>query len=211
MKSLIFIVLVIIGLSSCSDAELIENWKNPEVENFQAQKILILAISNDVENRQYFENRLVEQLNMKGVNAWNSDHFFGDSFTKRPKTEQEIKNVENRLLENGYDAILVSKVIGAENKVTLIKSYRNFNKTFETFNDDYYSNQDLYYSDEQLESYTIYHAESVLYGICPGKERQVIWKASVNVTKLDSEKKAIRDYCKMVLKTLEQLDLLILD
>ncbi len=205
----LFVILIFFGLNGCADSELVENWKNPDIESFQAQKVLVLAISNNVENRQFFENRVVKQLRDKGVNAMNSDNFFDDSFTQRPKTENEVNALEDMLLHDGYDAILVSKVIGAEDKVTLIKSYQNFNKNFETFNEDYYSNQGLFDQNEQLESYVVYHAESVLYCICPEKERQVIWRASINVTKLDSEKKAIKDYCKMLMHTLEYQNLLI--
>ncbi|GAK75516.1 hypothetical protein [Nonlabens ulvanivorans] len=208
-NSIYAIAILVFGLVSCSDSELVENWKNPEVETFQAQKVLVLAISNDVENRQYFENRVVQQLINKGVNAINSDNFFDNNFTQRPQTENEVKALEDLLLHDGYDAILVSKVIGAEDKVTLIKSYQNFNKTFETFNEDYYSNQGLFDQNEQLESYVVYHAESVLYCICPEKERQVIWRASIDVTKLDSKKKAIKDYCKMLMWSLEDQELLI--
>ncbi|MEP2968969.1 MAG: hypothetical protein ABJO82_05525, partial [Nonlabens ulvanivorans] len=111
-NSIYAIAILVFGLVSCSDSELVENWKNPEVETFQAQKVLVLAISNDVENRQYFENRVVQQLINKGVNAINSDNFFDNNFTQRPQTENEVKALEDLLLHDGYDAILVSKVIG---------------------------------------------------------------------------------------------------
>jgi hypothetical protein len=37
----------------------------------------------------------------------------------------------------------------------------------------------------------------------------VIWRASIDVTKLDSDKKAIKEYIKMLLWTLEEQNLLI--
>ncbi|EAS19291.1 hypothetical protein BBFL7_00756 [Flavobacteria bacterium BBFL7] len=210
-KSFHFLIITLVWVASCSDSELIENWKNPDFDLFKSQKVLVLAISNDVENRRFFENRVVNQLNNKGVNAIVSDSFFNDSFTKRPQTEEDVKAIENFLLQEGYDAILVTKVIGAEDKVTLVKSYQNFNKTFETFNEDYYSNQGLFDQKEHEESYVVYHAESVLYCICPDKDRQVVWRASINVNKLDSEKKAIKDYSNMLMWTLESQNILILN
>jgi hypothetical protein len=196
-------------LFSCSDSELVENWKNPDIDSFQAQKLLVLAISNDTESRSFFENKLVSDLKEKGVNTFNSDAFFNDQETKRPYAEEELVDLESQLLIQGYDAVLVSKVVGAEDKVSLVQSYRNLNRTFENFGTDDYFSQEVYNQEGKIEKYVVYHAQSVLYCICPEKERQVIWRASIDVTKLDSDKKAIKEYIKMLLWTLEEQNLLI--
>ncbi|MFT6415475.1 MAG: hypothetical protein ACJARZ_000811 [Dokdonia sp.] len=187
-----------------------ENWKNPEIDVFHAEKVLVLAMSKDVKNRRLFEKKLVDQLTSKGVNAVNSKDFFSDEFVSRPPTESELEALENELLSEGFDAILVSRVIGAEDKVTLVQSYQNFNRTFNDFEEDYSSSQDLYVEDERLEKYTVYHAESALYCICPTKEREVIWRGSIDVTQPDSDRKAIKDYINMLMWTLEEQKLLII-
>jgi hypothetical protein len=202
--------LVLIIGQSCTSSDLVENWKNPEIDEFHAEKVLVLAMSKDAKNRKLFERKLVDQLKSKGVNAVNSGDFFSDEFTSRPPTESELEALENELLTEGFDAILVSKVIGAEDKVTLVQSYQNFNRTFNDFEEDYNSNQNLYVEDERLEKYTVYHAESALYCICPTKEREVIWRGSIDVTQPDSDRKAIKDYIKMLMWTLEEQKLLIL-
>lgn len=198
-------------LQSCISSELIENWKNPEIDIFQAEKVLVLAMSNDVKNRKFFEKKLVDELQEKGVNAINSDDFFSEDFTSRPRTESELAALENVMLAEGYDAILVSRVIGSEDKVTLVQSYQNFNKTFNDFEDDYFSNQNLYVEDEHMETYVVYHAESALYCICPTKERQVIWRGSIDVTQPATDRKAIKDYIKLLTWSLEEQDLLIIN
>lgn len=213
MRTLQLLLIVCIAgfLQSCTSSDLVENWKNPEIEVFVAEKVLVLAMSNDIDNRKLFEKKLAAQLTSKGVNAVVSDNFFNPEFIARPQTEQDLDTLEQEMLSEGFDAILVSKVIGGENKVTLMQSYRNFNKTFNSFEDDYYSNQGLYVKDERIESYTVYHAESALYCICPTKERQVIWRGSIDVTKPDSDRKAIKDYINMLTWTLEEQELLIIN
>ena len=84
-------------LQSCSSSELVENWKNPEIDVFTAQKVLVLAMSNDVKNRQLFEKKLVKELKDKGVNAVNSDDFFNPAFTSRPRTKEELDDFAERL------------------------------------------------------------------------------------------------------------------
>ncbi len=197
-------------LQGCSSSELVENWKNPEIDVFAAEKVLVLAMTNDVKNRKMFEKRLVDELEVKGVNAVNSEDFFNPEFTSRPRTEAELDALEREMLSEGFDAILVSKILGAEDKVTLIQSYRNWDKTFNGFEDDYYSSQGIYIEDEKMEKYTVYHAESALYCICPTKEREVIWKGSIDVTEPDSDRKAIKDYINMLVWALEEQDLLII-
>lgn len=200
----------VILLQGCSSSELVENWKNPEIDVFVAEKVLVLAMTNGIKNRQLFEKRLVAQLKEKGVNAVNSDDFFNPEFTSRPRTEAELDDLEREMLAEGFDAILVSKIIGAEDRVTLVQSYRNWDKTFNGFEDDYYSSQGIYVEDEKMEKYTVYHAESALYCICPTKEREVIWKGSIDVTEPDSDRKAIKDYINMLLWALEEQELLII-
>lgn len=212
MKTLFYYVALCtcILLQSCSSSELVENWKNPDIDVFSAEKVLVLAMTNDVKNRKMFEKRLVDQLEDKGVNAVNSDDFFNPEFTSRPRTEGELDDLEREMLAEGFDAILVSKIVGAEDKVTLVQSYRNWDRTFNGFEDDYYSSQGLYIEDEKMEKYTVYHAESALYCICPTKEREVIWKGSIDVTEPDSDRKAIKDYINMLVWALEEQDLLII-
>ena len=95
-------------------------------------------MTNDVKNREAFEKRLVKELKSKDVNAFTSNAFFDKGYTNRPHTEQELNDFETAMLAEGYDAILVSKIVGAEDMVTLVQAYSNFNKTFDTFRDDYF-------------------------------------------------------------------------
>lgn len=212
MKNIIPYYALIFSLLffGCTDSELVENWKNQTIETFEAQKVLVLAMSNDEKNRVTFEERLVEELKSKGVNAVQSDSLFNHHFTSRPHTEEELAALESRMLSEGFDAILVSKVIGAEDKVTLVQNYSNYQRAFDNFGEDYYSNQDLYNQKTKEEKYKVYHAQSILYCICPDEERQVIWRASIDVNQLDSEKKAIKDYIKMLTWALEEQQLLII-
>ncbi len=204
------ILLIALIINGCSTSELVDNWKNPDIDTFIAEKVLVLAMTNDVDNRKLFEKKLVNELQDRGVNAVTSEDFFNPDFTSRPRTEEELDQLEKAMLTAGFDAILVSKVLGAEDKVTLVQSYRKWDKTFNGFEDDYYSSQGLYVEDEEIQKFTIYHAESALYCICPTKERETIWKGSIDVTEPESDRKAIKDYINMLVWVLEEEELLII-
>lgn len=212
MNKLRIYILTVVGLFySCTSSELVENWKNPDIKTFEAQKVLVIGITPEESTRKVFEKKLVAELKKNGVNAVKSMDYFKNSFTSSPKTEKEMLALESELLENGFDAILLSKVLGVEDKITVVKAYRNLDKTFKSFRDDYYENQEIYYDEDYYEEYQVFHAESSLYCICPDKARELIWKGSIDVTEPENIKKAVGDYVKVLVWALKGQELLIIE
>ncbi|MCK8520956.1 hypothetical protein M0D21_05230 [Aquimarina sp. D1M17] len=210
IKTLVWIITIVV-LSSCSTSELVENWKNPDIITFEAQKVLVIGITSNDDDRRFFERKLVSELGKNGVNAVKSMDFFEKAFTTSPKTEDEIMALESNLIDNGFDAILLSKVVGVEDKVTVVKAYRNLDRTFKSFRDDYYENQDIFHDQEYYEEYQVFHAESSLYCICPDKDKELIWKGSIDVTEPENTRKAVSDYVKVVIWALKGQELLIIE
>ncbi len=212
MNKLRIYILIVVGLFySCTSSELVENWKNPDIKTFEAQKVLVIGITPEESTRKVFEKKLVAELKKNGVNAVKSMDYFENSFTSSPKTEKEMLALESELLENGFDAILLSKVLGVEDKITVVKAYRNLDKTFKSFREDYYENQEIYYDEDYYEEYQVFHAESSLYCICPDKARELIWKGSIDVTEPENIKKAVGDYVKVLVWALKGQELLIIE
>lgn len=210
-KSLTYLLLVVASLlSSCSSSELVENWKNPEIDTFEAQKVLVIGITSDLDNRKIFERKLVSELKKNKVNAVRSLDFFETIYTESPKTEEELLELEEQLIQEGFDAILLSKVVGVEDKVTIVSATRNLDRTFRSFREDYYQNQEIYYEQDYYEEFQIFHAESALYCICPEKERETIWRGSIDVTEPENVKKAVNDYVKILTWALKEQQLLII-
>lgn len=204
--SLLLIIVLFIG---CNSSELVENWKNPAIDSFESEKVLVIGITSDNRNRKMFEKKLADQLKKNGVQAETSLVFFQKSFTTSPKTEQELIALETQLVAQGFDAILLSKVIGIEDKMTIVNAYKDLDKTFRGFKEDYYHNQEIYHNEDYYEEYRIFHAESSLYCICPDTARELIWKGSIDVTAPDNTKKAIQDYVKVLIWALKEQKLLI--
>ncbi len=205
-------LLLIAGLFfSCSSSELVENWKNPDIDTFEAQKVLVIGIAPEDANRKIFEKKLASELKKNGVNSIKSLDYFKKNFTTSPRTEEELMMLEKDLIEEGFDAILLSKVVGVEDRVTVVKAYRNLDKTFNSFKEDYYENQEIYHDEDYYEEYQIFHAESSLYCICPDKERELIWKGSIDITEPENTKKAVSDYVKVLIWALKGQQLLIIE
>jgi len=196
-------------LSSCGSTKLIQQYKNPDTINFEANKVLVIGISDDTELRRTYEKMMTEQLDKRGVIAVKSIDFFESSFNNDKKSLEELNQIEGRLLDAGFDAILFTKITNQESRVTILDSYRKFAKDFQTFEDYYYGNQHIYFR-EQQDRYQVYTTETSLYCICPGKERELLWRGEIEVVDADKVNRNINSYMQILFNTLEENKLLLL-
>ncbi len=204
MKTLILFGLVLFSFS-CSTSDLVDNWKNPEIDTYHAGKVLIVGMTSNHEARKLFEDQLKSEYLARNIDAVTSYQYFKNS----RKSEDELLVLEKKLLADGFDTILFSKIVGSETKERLSRSYRNVDNTFRKFRDDYYINQEIYYNPAYYEQYPVFHAEASLYCICETKERELIWKGFIDITDPSNIKETVDDYVKLMVFILEENELLI--
>ena len=99
-------------LMGCSSAELVENWKNPDIVLFDANKVLIVGMTQNEDARDDYETKLHREFKQRGVESMRSLDLFDVEFTSAERSEQELAEVEQQLLDKDFDAILFTKVIG---------------------------------------------------------------------------------------------------
>ncbi|MDC6367125.1 MULTISPECIES: hypothetical protein [Flavobacteriaceae] len=207
MKSKFAFILLLL-LVGCSSTKLVSTWKNPDVVLFDAYKVLVVGMTQDENARIEFETRLVEKLNWEDVEAMRSIDLFDVEFTSSEKSEEELNNVEQQLLDKGFDAILFTKIVGTENKRTFRERMNNIDAIFTQFSSDYLEHQDIYYDPEYYETFNVYNAETSLYCICIGKERELIWRGNIDVSEPANVDKAIDDYIKLITNSMAEQDVI---
>lgn len=195
-------------LSSCSSTKLVSTWKNPDIVLFDAYKVLVVGMAQDENVRIEFETRLKERLNSKGVEAMRSVDLFDVQFTSSQKSEEELSQVEQQLLDKGFDAILFTKVVGTENKRTFRERMRNLNNMYDNFSNDYLNHQDIYYDSEYYETFNIYQTETSLYCICVDKDRELIWRGNIDVSEPANMDKTIDSYIKLISEKMKEQEVL---
>lgn len=213
MKTLLYISFIVLSLgltAGCTSAKLIQEYKNPESFNFMANKVLVVGISANKAIRRDYEKQMTESLEKKNVIAVKSIDFFEKSFTNNQKSIEQLNVIENQLIEAGFDAILFTKVIGQESRVTLVDAYKTFSKNYQNFEDYYYGNQHLYFK-EQQERYQVYTTETSLFCICPGKERELLWSGEIEVVDADKMNRNVSGYIRVLLNTLQDNNILIFE
>ncbi len=203
----LFAIAVLLMFFGCSSSRLVDEYINTEAPNFRANKVLVVGLTPDGGLQRQFEYSLVEALEAEDVNAIQSFEYFENSLNEINKSEENLKNIENELIKAGFDAVLFSKVTGQESKVTIGQSYRNLTKSFESFSDYYNENRPVYGS-PQAEDYPVYNTETSLYCLCPGKERDLIWRGKIDIVDPPRAASTIHDYVETLMQTLKKNNLL---
>lgn len=203
-----WIVILLIALMGCSSTELVENWKNPDIVLFNADKVLLVGMTQNMEAREEYETKLHKEFKERGVEAMRSIDLFDVEFTSSERSEEELARVQQQLLDKGFDAILFTKVVGMENIESFRKSMANLDEYYGGFEEDYLQHQNIYYDSEYYDDYSIYHTETSLYCICIEKERELIWRGSIDISDPIDAKKTINDYIKLVVLAMEEQDLI---
>jgi len=210
MKIKGLLLFIVLGLSSCSSTKMVNQWKNQDFGIYQGNKVMIIGITPNRDTRKIYEQNLATALEKKGVNAVRSIDYFEESFTDANKSQEELNEIENQLFEAGFDTVLFSTVTDSENKVTAVQSIKDLNNMFEGFMDYYYSNQYVYYQEYSRDIYQVYHTETALYCICPGKDRELIWKGSIDIVDPQKVERSVADYVKVLIKELKKNKLLLI-
>jgi hypothetical protein len=122
--------------------------------------------------------------------------------------EEELEQLEKKLLDNGFDTILFTKVFGVEDKIEFKEDYDGYDSTHRKFSKDYIKYQDAYYNPDYYDEYTIYHTETAMYCICPTKDRELIWKGYIDIMDPISIHEAINDYIQLMILVLDEQQLI---
>lgn len=201
LKHTIYTFLFI--LAGCSSTRMISDWKNPDIVIFDAYKVLVVGMTNDEQARIEFETKLVDEIISWNIEAVRSVDLFDVDFTSSMRSEKDLDIVEQQLLDKDFDAILLTKILGSENRKTFRKKISSLNNYYR-FSDDYLNHQPVFYEDDYYDNYIIYHAETSLYCICVDKERELIWRGAIDITDPIDISKTINDYIELLTKSMEE-------
>lgn len=191
-------------LVSCSSTRMIDSWKSGEFINYQPKKVLVIGITDNLTARKIFEENLKKEFIGRGIEAAESYDVFEKDFMSSKQTEEEIDQEVNRLLNDGYDSVLLSAVKGIDNEISYSGNQFLTNSYWHRFGRYYYLYQNVYFEPSYYNNYKIYHIESSLYNIRTNNGKSLVWVASYNVIDPKNINSAVNDYVKAIVKSLEK-------
>ncbi|TDQ21959.1 hypothetical protein [Tenacibaculum caenipelagi] len=207
MKNITLLIVMLL-LTCCSSVILVDDWKNPEIDNYEPYKALVVGLTSNNKARQNFENKFKEELQLRGTEAVSSLTLFDSAFKTKKMTEDDLNSLENKLIEDGFDTVILSKVIGVENKLAYNKNYKEDDEVYKKFKDEYFMYQDIFYNPDYYQEYKVYHIETTMYCICPTKDKELIWKGYIDIVDPKSTDETINDYVNLVIMALEKHQLI---
>ncbi|WP_313114371.1 hypothetical protein [Aequorivita sediminis] len=207
MKNILFLLVLMILFVSCSSSRLVDEYINKENPNFQAQKVLVVGLTPDGGLKRQFEYSLVKALKDENIIAVKSVDYFESNVNEIDQSEENLEALKKQLLNQSFDAVLFSKIVGQENKVTMAQSYRNLTRSFRSFN-DYYNENKVIYESNQIEDYPVYNTETSLFCLCPGRNNDLIWRGKIDIVNPPSAATSTRDYVNTLMQALKKNKLL---
>lgn len=205
----LFVGVFAVLFLSCGSLKEESRYKNPETVLFHADKVLVVGMVSDYTTRLRFETRLKEAFAIRGVEAMRSVDLFDVDFTASQRNEAELDKVEQQLLDKDFDAILFSKRINSETRNQLSGQLTEMGRTYERFQEDYIIHQGIYYDEDFNSRKGGYSAETSLYCICDGKQRELIWRSDVRLPKRKNSDRVFDSYADWLIRNLEDEQLII--
>ncbi len=201
--------VLLLTLAGCRSVRMESSTKNPDIVLFHSNKLLVVGMTRNNAMRQAFETRLQEAFSNAGVETVRSIDLFDVNFTSSERSEAELDLVERQLLDKDFDAILFTKVVSSHTHTSFTRKLGQLGQTYDRFRDDYILHQGIYYDQDPDVSATDYLAETSLYCICEGKERELIWRSLIHIANPKNPTRAMREYSNLVLQEMEEQQIIL--
>ena len=141
----------------------------------------------------------------RNINAVESSSEIDRNFTDSQKSESEIDAMKDKLIEDGYDAVAITAVIGVDDKrVYRSGTYYPMGFGWYRFGRYYYRYQGMYYDPGYYDHYKVYHVETSIYNLQEDEEKSLVWVGSFNIVDPESITVTVNDYVEQIVKQLEK-------
>ncbi|RKN80205.1 hypothetical protein [Ulvibacterium marinum] len=203
MKKWVFLLGFFVVVA-CSTTRFVDSWKNKEVSAFQPEKLLIIGMTENLTARKIFEEELKKRFVKYGINAHESGVVLDRFFTNSQRSEEEIDAMEEKLIANGFDAVVITAIIGVDDKRSYNSGYYTFGYHWYRFGPYYYRFQDLYYTPDYYSDYQVYHVETSIYNIKEDMDKSLVWVGTFDIVDPVNITSTVDDYVERIIIQLER-------
>ncbi len=190
-KSTLILILVA-SLYSCSP-QLSAVWQKPDYNGEKYDKLVVVAITNNLENREIAEDAMVKQFRIKGITAYRGRDYFTPDMNVNLQSKESLRKVID---DNSIDGVITISLIDESE----IKQYVQ-GETYVV--PDYYYPYGYYtyqrYSTVSTPGYFVtskkYVVEGVLHDLKnDGAEDRLVWRGQSSLINPSSIKSASTEF-----------------
>lgn len=192
-------------LTACSSTRFVDSWKNRGITKFDPEKVLIIGMTDNLTARKIFEEELKFDFTKRNINAYESSIMFDNTFTSSEKSEEEIDAMKDELIAKGFDAVVVTAVIGVDDKREYQPgTYYPMGYSWYRFGRYYFRYQPMYYDPGYYNDYRVYHVETSIYNIKEDKDKSLIWVGAFDIVDPSSISATVNEYVERIVRQLEK-------
>lgn len=192
-------------LFSCSSTRFVDSWTNDALSPaFHSEKMLVLAMTDNLTARQIFEEELGRALYERGINNEKAYGTFDADHTGAQLSESEIDQMAAELVSKGFDAAIITSVKGVERQHLHEPATVYVYPYYGRFGRYYYYYQDIYYGPPGYREYDVYHVESALYRLGGSEDNTLVWVGSFDITDPISIRETVDDYVKSLMAQMDK-------
>lgn len=207
----VLVVFMIVGTFGCGPSVTVtDSWKAPDIEDSKSDDFVVMARVDDVVGRQRFEQEIVKQFKLRGVNAVESYKKYPDLNLNLKMTPDQIDDLEAGFSKDGINGIVLTviKDMKTEIKTTSTGGYSGgYYPYFDGYYGSYYSPYGYGGSYMSASSRTyesdIYKLESVVFDL-DRKGDQMVAVISVNITDPKSASEVAPKYAEKLAKQFDE-------
>ena len=200
MKVRIFCILfAAFFLGSCTST-MKYTWSKVDFEGKKFNKILVIVLSSTQEGKMTAEEIIVKDLAKQDIQATNSFTVFPPDEDINNLTDEEI---ERRILDGGYDGVLVTKLIDAKSREIMEGGTTYYQPVTYHYHRSIRTGYRNMYEPEYYRQELTYVIESQFFDVEEEANREsVVWSGQSEVTDPISFESASEEYSRTLVNTL---------
>ncbi len=200
----ILLSLTCFWVMSCSSTRFVDSWKNREITSFDPKKLLVVGMTDNLTARRIFEEELRLAFVQRGINAHESTGIIDREFTDTERSMEEIDEMTQRLVDQGFDAVVITAVKGVDDKVNYRSGYYDVSYRWYRFGRYWYAYQDVYHTPGYYSNYKVYHVETAVYHLTTDENRSLVWVGSFDIVDPNDITSAVDDYVARIIEQMER-------
>jgi hypothetical protein len=197
---LVISLLLCASPGSAKSSKVVMSWRNPQAPTKKFHHVLALGLSQKTSVRADFEDALAAQLEAAGLSA-----VPGNTILLRPEgTELDLNYLRGQIRSNNIEAVVVSRLLKIENKVTYIPGGPMFTPYpyYGTFYGYYNTVYPMVYAPDYLREEKKVRIETNLYYISE-PDGILVWTAVTDTFDPKKLHKAINGLVTLIVKQMQ--------